>query len=397
MSSGDAGVYGMASLLLETAADAPAVAIEVVPGVTAATAAAAQLGAPLGHDFACISLSDLLTPWPAIEARLEAAAKGDFVVVLYNPASQQRTWQLPRARDLLLAHRRPATPVGLVHGAYREGMRIRHTSLGELTTDGVTMETTVVIGSSRTRVLDGRLVTPRGYDFASASGGCEPPDSSTHQGVNTPRSPGIATPGQRILDESFALIERELGAHALPPCAFAVVRRMIHASADFEFARTLRYSDDFEAAVRTALQEGVPIVTDTEMVLHGIRTALTGRTLVCYLNDPAAAATDDLTRSAAGIRQAARHHTRPLLVFGNAPTALEEALRLVEQESWRPVAILGIPVGFVGVEEAKQHLQAQTSVPYLTCVGRKGGSAVTAAALNALAELWGDHERAARG
>jgi precorrin-8X/cobalt-precorrin-8 methylmutase len=204
---------------------------------------------------------------------------------------------------------------------------------------------------------------------------------------------GQSAAGQRILEESFAIIERELGPHTLPAWAFAVVRRMIHASADFEFARTLRYSDDFEPAVRAALARGVAVVTDTEMVRIGVQGALAkwpGVTVVCHLNDSEAqelARAAGLTRSAAGIRLAARRHTAPLLAIGNAPTALDEALRLVEAEGWRPVGIVSIPVGFVGVAEAKQRLLAQARVPYLTCVGRKGGSAVTAAALNALAEL----------
>ncbi len=204
---------------------------------------------------------------------------------------------------------------------------------------------------------------------------------------------GQAGAGRRILEESFALIERELGPHSLPPWAFAVVRRMIHASADFDFARTLRSSDDFEAASRRAFREGVTVVTDTEMVLIGVRTALADRvgvTSACHLNDPEAsaiAAADGLTRSAAGIRVAARHHAAPLLAIGNAPTAVEEALRLIEEDGWRPAAIVGIPVGFVGVVEAKERLVRQARVPYLTCVGRKGGSAVTAAAVNALVEL----------
>jgi precorrin-8X/cobalt-precorrin-8 methylmutase len=204
---------------------------------------------------------------------------------------------------------------------------------------------------------------------------------------------GQSAAGRRILAESFAIIERELGPHTLPAWAFAVVRRMIHASADFEFARTLRYSDDFEPAVRAALARGVAVVTDTEMVRIGVQGALSkwpGVTVACHLNDPDAqelASGAGLTRSAAGIRLAARRHPAPLLAIGNAPTALDDALRLVEAEGWRPVGIVSIPVGFVGVEEAKQRLLVQARVPYLTCVGRKGGSAVTAAALNALAEL----------
>jgi precorrin-2 C20-methyltransferase/precorrin-3B C17-methyltransferase len=163
VSSGDAGVYGMASLLLETAATMPEIEVEVIPGVTAALAAAALLGAPLGHDFACLSLSDLLTPWEIIEGRLDAVGRGDLVLALYNPLSSRRTWQLPRARDILLAYRSPETPVGLVDKAYRPGMRVWQTTLGDLTTDGISMETLLIIGNSQTRVVNGRLVTPRGY------------------------------------------------------------------------------------------------------------------------------------------------------------------------------------------------------------------------------------------
>jgi precorrin-8X/cobalt-precorrin-8 methylmutase len=201
--------------------------------------------------------------------------------------------------------------------------------------------------------------------------------------------------GRRILQESFATIERELGQHGLPPWAFSVARRMIHASGDFDFARTLRYSDDFESAIRAAFGRGAPVVTDTEMVLIGIRGALSvvGQAPLCYLNDPKTlqwAMEQGLTRSAAGIRLAARHHAAPILAIGNAPTALDESLRLAEEEGWRPAAVVGIPVGFVGVEQAKSRLVAQRHTPFLTCLGRKGGSAVTAAAVNALVEMAGE-------
>jgi precorrin-2 C(20)-methyltransferase len=390
ISSGDAGIYGMASLLLECAEQMPDVPVEVLPGVTAATAAAAQLGAPLGHDFACISLSDLLTPWPVIEKRLETAGQGDFVVALYNPSSGRRTWQLPRARDILLRSRDPQTPVGLVTAVARSNQRIEQTTLGQLTTDGVTMETVVIVGSGQTRIVNGRMVTPRGYGQPSHT----PPSRDRKVAVDSPlpygRGSESGSLGQRIMQESFAIIERELGPHALPPWVFAVVRRMIHASADFEFAQNLRYSADFEAAIRAALQTRVPIVTDTEMVLLGIRSSLIAigdMTLACHLNDGPPSDSSGLTRSAAGMRRTAQIYPHPILAIGNAPTALEEALRLVEEEGWRPAAIVGMPVGFVGVEEAKRRLQEQTRVPYLTCIGRKGGSAVTAAAINALAEL----------
>ena len=161
VSGGDAGIYGMASPALELAGEE--VEVEVVPGITAAQAAAALLGAPLGHDHCAISLSDLLTPWEVIERRLRAAAEGDFVVSLYNPRSRGRTWQLEKARRILLERRPPETPVGVVRNAFREGQRVALTSLGSLRTGEADMNTIVVVGSSRTRVRAGRMVTPRGY------------------------------------------------------------------------------------------------------------------------------------------------------------------------------------------------------------------------------------------
>jgi precorrin-3B C17-methyltransferase len=166
ISSGDAGIYGMASLVLEMLeGDAPADGPEVVviPGISAVNACAALLGAPLAHDFAVISLSDLLTPWELIERRLLAAAGADFVVALLNPKSGRRAWQFPRARDLLLRHLPQQTPAGLVRNAYRPGQSVEVTTLGRMTDSPVDMLTTVIVGNSRTRLLGHRLVTPRGY------------------------------------------------------------------------------------------------------------------------------------------------------------------------------------------------------------------------------------------
>ena len=161
--SGDPGVYAMASIALELAADAPGVEIETVPGVTAALASSAAVGAPLGHDFATISLSDLLTPWEAIEARLRAAAAADFALALYNPRSERRTWQLDAARQILLEHRAPSTPVAVVTDATRSDQHVQVTTLAELDPTAAGMTTCVLVGASTTRVVDGRVVTPRGY------------------------------------------------------------------------------------------------------------------------------------------------------------------------------------------------------------------------------------------
>jgi cobalt-precorrin 5A hydrolase/precorrin-3B C17-methyltransferase len=161
VSGGDVGVYAMASPALEMAGDDAE--ITVVPGITAAQAAASLLGSPLGHDHCSISLSDLLTPWEVIRERVRAAAEADFVVSLYNPRSKGRDWQLGKAREILLEHRSPDTPVGIVKDAYREGQTVILTDLGSLRPESVDMLTIVVIGSSRTEIRAGRMVTPRGY------------------------------------------------------------------------------------------------------------------------------------------------------------------------------------------------------------------------------------------
>lgn len=162
--SGDAGVYGMASPVLELAGEYPGVDVEVVPGITAALSGAAVLGAPLAHDFCVISLSDLLTPWSLIENRLECAAKGDFALCLYNPGSRKRADYLQKAvRILLQSGKDPATPCGYVRNIGREGQQAQTLTLAELETAEMDMFTTVFIGSSTTRILREYLVTPRGY------------------------------------------------------------------------------------------------------------------------------------------------------------------------------------------------------------------------------------------
>ena len=163
--SGDAGVYGLASLMFEMGKEHADTALRVIPGVTAANSGAAVLGAPLNHDFCTISLSDLLTPWERIERRLAAAAQGDFVIVLYNPASHKRKDHLKRACEILLSCIEPERPCGLVENIGREGTRAEVCTLRELRDRQVNMFTTVFIGSSGTEIIDGRLVTKRGYQI----------------------------------------------------------------------------------------------------------------------------------------------------------------------------------------------------------------------------------------
>ena len=162
--SGDAGVYGMASPLLELAAEYPDVEVEVVPGLTAALSGAAVLGAPLAHDFCVISLSDLLTPWEQIERRLALAAAGDFSICLYNPSSKKRADYLRRACDILLREKSPDTVCGWVRNIGREGQQHRLLTLARLRDEQVDMFTTVFIGAGTTQAVAGRMVTPRGYE-----------------------------------------------------------------------------------------------------------------------------------------------------------------------------------------------------------------------------------------
>lgn len=161
--SGDAGVYGMSGLMLELGGDYPDCEVQVVSGVTAALAGGAVLGAPLMHDFAVVSLSDLLTPWEKIEKRLRFAAAADFAICIYNPSSKKRAEYLKRACDILLEELPEELVCGIVSQIGRDGERAEVMTLKELRDRQVDMFTTVFIGNSQTKVIHGRMVTPRGY------------------------------------------------------------------------------------------------------------------------------------------------------------------------------------------------------------------------------------------
>lgn len=164
VSGGDPGIYAMAGLIYEIAVERDSkVDINVIPGIAAVNGCAARLGAPLMHDFAAISLSDLLTPWEVIEKRLEAAASADFVIALYNPKSKRRTEHIVRAREIIARYRDKTTPVGIVTAATREHETIAVCSLADLLDHEITMQSTVVIGNSTSFCWNGKIITPRGY------------------------------------------------------------------------------------------------------------------------------------------------------------------------------------------------------------------------------------------
>lgn len=176
VSSGDAGIYGMCGPVLEMLPPGSSVEVEIVPGVTAASAAAACLGAPLMNDFAAISLSDHLTPLSEIERRLAGAIAGDFVLALYNPRGKRRVEPLRRALTMLRASRPGETPVGIVRDALREGQAVTIVTLDSLREDELDMKTVVIVGNSATVVRDGRMVTARGYPAPAESPDAENPD-----------------------------------------------------------------------------------------------------------------------------------------------------------------------------------------------------------------------------
>ncbi|RLB81636.1 MAG: precorrin-3B C(17)-methyltransferase [Deltaproteobacteria bacterium] len=177
VSSGDAGIYGMAGLVLEvchqknlrvalpgkSSAGPHDILVEIVPGTPALCAAATLLGAPLMHDFASVSLSDLLTPWEVIIERITCAAKADFVLVLYNPKSKKRDWQLGAVQETLLKYRDKDTPVGIVKKAMRAGQQVHTTTLSEMHAMEVDMQTIVIVGNSKSYLFQGLMITPRGY------------------------------------------------------------------------------------------------------------------------------------------------------------------------------------------------------------------------------------------
>jgi cobalt-precorrin 5A hydrolase/precorrin-3B C17-methyltransferase len=357
--SGDAGVYAMASPALAEAAED--IDVVGVPGVTAALAAAALLGAPLGHDHVSISLSDLHTPWEAIERRVRAAAESDLVVTFYNPRSRGRTWQLPKALALLAEHRAPSTPVGVVRSASRPDEHVTVTTLADLDPAAVDMVTVVTVGNTATRAVAGRIVTPRGYRWQAPA-------------KEAPLPAGKPRAVHPIEAESFRVLRSRLDTSALPPLRRAVLERVVHASADLGYAEDLVADEAQLAAAHAALHAGAPVVADVEMVAAGI----TARRAVCRLGE--ARGRPGLTRSAHAVRLAYEEvGPGAVWVVGCAPTALEELIAL----DAAPALVIGLPVGFVGAAESKAHLRA-SGLPAVSNVSEKGGSAVAAAALNAL-------------
>lgn len=373
ISSGDAGIYGMAPLIYEMAEELKSdIEIEVLPGISAFQTAASILGAPIGHDFCSISLSDLMTPWAKIERRIIAAAEADFITAIYNPKSVKRYWQIERLRELFLKERDANTPVGIVRQAGREDQEVTYTTLAEFDAEQIDMFTMVIIGNSQTFTTRNRMITPRGYYREKA-------DKDTKL-------------GQQIMIESFRTIESQLKNPEIPLDHKWALLHAIHTTADFEMEQIFYSDPDAVKRLHEACVSGKikTIITDVTMVTSGIRKGALQRLGIeakCYLSDPRTQEMSDrlgITRTQAGIRLAVAEHPDALFAFGNAPTALLELASLIRKGEAKPMGIIAAPVGFVHVCESKHAVKPFRDIPKLIIDGRKGGSNLAATLCNAI-------------
>ena len=373
ISSGDAGIYGMAPLIYEMKqARQSDIEIMTLPGISAFQKAASLLGAPIGHDMCIISLSDLMTPWEVIERRIKTASEGDFVTAIYNPKSHGRYWQLYRLVELFLQVRSVETPVGYVRQAGRDDEEIKITTLGAFDPEDIDMFTVILIVNSQTYISEGKMITPRGYYREEKENDVKP--------------------GQQIMMESFRTIASELKRQDYPLDHKWALLHAIHTTADFDMEDIL-YTDSL--AVETLynkVKNGTltTIITDVTMVTSGIRKGAMQRLGIeakCYLSDPRVAemaATHGITRTQAGIRLAVEEYPDALFAFGNAPTALMELCDLIRKGKAHPAGIIAAPVGFVHVKESKHMVKPFKDIPKIIVEGRKGGSNLAATLCNAI-------------
>lgn len=376
ISSGDAGIYGMTPLIYEMKKERRSdVEIIALPGISAFQKAASLLGAPIGHDFCVISLSDLMTPWQLIEKRIKAAAIGDFITAVYNPKSNGRYWQLHRLKEIFMQERAGNTPVGYVRQAGREDEVVKVTTLDAFDPEDVDMFTIVIIGNSQSYLWDGRFITPRGYYR-----------DRTDEGNSL---------GQSIMIKSFRTIRSELRKPDIELWRLWPLLHAIHTTADFEMERLLWMDDKATEILYNKVAAGVlkVIVTDVSMVASGIRKGALERLGVevrSYISDPRGAEMAkalNITRAQAGVRLALDDYADGrgvLFAFGNAPTALLELCEQIRKGKCHPEGIVGAPVGFVHVEESKHAAKPFKDIPKILIEGRKGGSNLAATLVNSI-------------
>ncbi len=376
ISSGDAGIYGMAPLIYEMKRDREAdIDIAVLPGISAFQKTASILGAPIGHDLCLISLSDLMTPWSLIEKRIRAAAMGDFVTCIYNPKSHGRYWQLHRLREIFLEERAATNIVGYVRQAGRPEQEVTITTLEAFDPEEVDMFTCIIIGNSQSYAWNDTFITPRGY--------------YREQSTPTFRE-GVV--GVSIMNESFRTILSEMRHPEVPRWRLWPLLHAIHTTVDFSMEDCLWMDERATEVLFEKVQKGElkHIVTDVTMAASGIRKGALARLGIevhCYINDPRSkqmAEEKGVTRSQACMHLAAEEYPDALFVVGNAPTALFEICDLVHKGKLHPAGIIGAPVGFVHVCESKHAAKTLHGIPKIIVEGRKGGSNLAATLVNSI-------------
>jgi precorrin-3B C17-methyltransferase len=382
VSGGDAGIYGMAGLTLEVIGDSD-IGVEIVPGITAASAAAALLGAPLSNDFAVVSLSDLLVPWLEIEKRLEGLAMMGIAVVIYNPKSKTRTTQLERAHEIFMRFRDGKTIVGIVKNAERVGYYSEITTLFDLPDfyHQIDMSTTIIIGCSGTKNIGGRMVTRRGYENKYDYLRVEETVNQSHEIGDS------VAAGARVWEQSKAIVAEIVSKYPFSEHERRVAGRVVFANADPSFMDLIVFKHSpIERGIQ-CIQDGQTIITDIEMVKAGINKRYK-ENVKCFVNNPETrgiAVKENLTRTAAGFRIAKELIRDNIVVVGNAPSTCLELSALIK-EGIKPALIIATPVGFVNAAESKEDMLS-TGIPCIVIRGPRGGTPSAVAITNAIIEL----------
>ena len=360
VSGGDPSVYGILPLVIEYAVKNNIdVNIEVIPGVTAMSAASALLGSPVSGDHAVLSLSDLLVPWSQIEKRLIYALKGDFVIAIYNPSSRRRKENLKKALKLIRRFRGDVW-VGIVKNAFRDGERVEIRRVSEINEDEVDMNTILIVGNSETAVAGRIMYTPRGYSRKYSI----QEKQKSRMGAETEEALKIATISEEILKS----LHPEEGLKG------DIIRRCIATTGDVSIRDVLRFKGDIYEGVR-ALKDDCRIIVDVHMVKAGLR-----RDSIAAVDF---ASNDGGTKTASGLRNIRDLVEGSIVAIGNSPSA---AIALYEiAQRYPPRFIVATPVGFVNAAESKEAIRS-LEIPSITTEGTRGGSGICAAVVNCLIE-----------
>jgi len=360
VSGGDPSVYGILPLVIEYAVKNNIdVNIEVIPGVTAMSAASALLGSPVSGDHAVLSLSDLLVPWSQIEKRLIYALKGDFVIAIYNPSSRKRKENLKKALKIIRKFRGDVW-VGIVKNAFRDGEEVEIRRVSEINEDEVDMNTILIVGNSETAVAGRIMYTPRGYSRKYSI----QEKQKSRMGAETEEALKIATISEEILKS----LHPEEGLKG------DIIRRCIATTGDVSIRDVLRFKGDIYEGVR-ALKDDCRIIVDVHMVKAGLR-----RDSIAAVDF---ASNDGGTKTASGLRNIRDLVEGSIVAIGNSPSA---AIALYEiAQRYPPRFIVATPVGFVNAAESKEAIRS-LEIPSITTEGTRGGSGICAAVVNCLIE-----------